>query len=75
MNGLQVELIPQIGARLLGLGMSAVFKGSHGLRRMAEGFIWGEPHRGCGHSCHGGCMDVHHHYRYHCQPRCYDCRR
>lgn len=70
MHRVRVELVPQIGGRLLGLGLSAVFSGAHGLRRLAEGFIWGEPPQ---HGC--GCTQVHHHYRYHCQPRCHDCRR
>lgn len=69
MNRLHVELVPVIGARLVGLGMSALFSGTHGLRRLAEGIVWGEPPRPCGKT--SGCMQVHHHYRYHCQPRCY----
>jgi hypothetical protein len=76
MNRVRIELVPAIGRSLVGLGVSAVFGGAHGLRRLVEGFVWGDPRsHGChGESC-GACPQVHHHYRYNCQPRCYDCRR
>lgn len=74
MNRVRVELIPAIGAGLVGLGMSALLGGAHGLRRMAEGMIWGEPQSSHRPGCHCGSMQARHHYRYHCQPRCYDCR-
>lgn len=75
MNRLQVELVPAIGGRLIELGLATVLGGAHGLRRMAEGFVWSEPPSRCHTHGHCGCAQVHHHYRHHCQPRCYDCRR
>jgi len=69
MNRIRIELVPAIGRGLLGLGFSALFGGAHGLRRLAEGFVWG------GQRAQHDCPPVKHHYRYHCQPRCYDCRR
>lgn len=73
MNRVRVELIPAIGASLVGLGVSTLLGSAHGLRRLAEGMIWNELPPSHGPGCHCG-LDVHHHYRYHCQPRCYDCR-
>jgi hypothetical protein len=76
MNRVRVELVPAIGRSLVGIGVSALFGGAHGLRRLVEGFVWGDD-RYCrgNHSRYcGGCPQVHHHYRHTCQPRCYDCR-
>lgn len=77
MNRVRIELVPAIGRSLVGLGVSALFGGAHGLRRLAEGLVWGDsPCQGQHHGEHcGACPQVHHHYRYHCQPRCYDCHR
>lgn len=75
MNRVHIELIPVIGRSLVGLGISALLGGTHGLRRMAEGFVWGDHDCHSNHSCHcGACPQPHHHCRYNCQPRCYDCR-
>jgi hypothetical protein len=71
MNRVRVELVPAIAQGIVGLGVSLLMGGAHGVRRLAEGMIWAD-HRS-GH-CHA-CGEVHHHYRYHCTPRCYDCRR
>ena len=74
MNRLRVELIPALGFRLAGLGVSTLVDSAYGLRRLAEGLIWG-PHPGL-HQDHHGCgCAIHHHYRVICQPRCYDCDR
>jgi len=73
MKRVHIELVPAIARSLVGLGTTLAFGGAHGLRRLAEGLIWSEPpypRREC-----GACPQVRHHYRYHCQPRCYDCRR
>lgn len=75
MNRVRIELVPTIGRGIVGLGVSALFGGAHGLRRLAEGFVWGDRYCGGKQSGHcGGCPRVHHHYRHSCQPRCYDCR-
>lgn len=75
MNRVRIELVPAIGRSLVCLGVSTLFGGAHGLRRLAEGFVWGKHDRRGDHSGHcTSCPQVYHHYQRSCQPRCYDCR-
>ena len=74
MTRLRVELIPTIGFRLAGQGVSALVGSAYGLRRLTEDLIWGR-YQGPHHGEPGCCCHTHHHYRVACQPRCYDCDR
>jgi hypothetical protein len=75
MARIQVELVPAIGRAIIGLGVAALSGRAHGLRRLAEDIVWGEPRRSGPGARHCGCPPVQHHYHVSCEPRCYDCHR